>query len=340
LNSTVHPNETLLRIDGSMFEDFEDYSVNHDTHGMRHDEKQELWVRGVWTNDGENTAAGISNLVYKVTFSTEGEDFGIPVCTSAEGINNNLYASCKDPNSAIGIDHATETHRVAIKFLGERWMILKMVNGYPGTSSEDTVTNGGRVSLGREKVSGVLNIGDFFWSDGLKIMIHDVFSNHQNTPTAVIAIYGPEGQLLNMAQIKENQTIDMYATGFETQKLHAYKIAPGYTLEANWIKLAVLSEKLELEDGIFALSDDYGYMWKVTLGWKNKGADENDIEPDHLRTIMLEGNVNANIEMEPNTYIPIIGDTITPWNFYFLGQNNDNNGVFAIAPSNCTVNVE
>ncbi len=237
---------------------------------------------------------------YELTFDGPGsKTVGIPVCTKA---SEGDYTGCKlpVPPSGVVIDDATETHRVQVGFLGGLWIISEMnapvLTPGSGPTAENTMVSGGGVKLAKESVSGILNVGESFQVDCLKIRLDDLEA-HGDVASAIISILDANGNILKKDKVAPGETKDYNING-KSYPVHVYKVAPGYTYGAKWADMAIYSQELDLRDGQTVQSGSSSY--NVSLQWQNLNAapvagsvpqGSDPTAPDALRSITIVSNV-------------------------------------------------
>jgi hypothetical protein len=328
--------EYLLRIDGNMFSPFATQNINDDEAGRAYREEQALWLRGssYYDESPEEVVGDLRFLAYTLKFWGSGDDYGVPVCTTPEGSD---YAYCKlDP--AGDLDYATESHKVNVGFLGEPWIISEMnppvSDMYSGGSSsnnlitETDLREGGMVKLAKESISGVINQGESLPVDDLKFQLDDLEA-HGGITAAIISVVDANGNVLKKDKVGQMQTKEFSIQG-KLYRFHVYKVAPGYTFGAKWADVAIYSKELELESGQHLDPDyDANEFYEVVLGWKNKGADASDPQPDHLRVIGIFGDDVASLssggeeQMEVGDSVPIVQDPVA-WTLTYQGLDITN----------------
>jgi len=129
--------------------------------GKTYTEEQSLWVTGTTTYDETLKAvvANTPNIAYKVDFTQD--LYGLPISTCS----NYNSTTCTATDS-------TERHRVAVKFLGEDWIISSMnaptfaVGALAGNFNTTLFlatqgTSGvNSISLAKESAYGIVHIGE------------------------------------------------------------------------------------------------------------------------------------------------------------------------------------
>ncbi|MGV8176369.1 MAG: S-layer protein [Candidatus Bilamarchaeaceae archaeon] len=293
----------LYRIDGSAFAPFATQSLTDTNSGKNYKEYQNAWIKG-YTNFFDTTLsvdAKLNIFTYSVKFAGASDDYGIPICTTPSNSTN--YEIC-------GNDYKTSTHKVAVKFLGEDWIISEM----SGTSTQETsleskVVKGGYVKLAKESASGVLDQGQCLDLGNVKVCLDDIV---EYTHEAAISIQDANGNVLQRDKVTEATTKEITAGGTK-YRIHVYKTTPGFTFGSKWADMAVFSHELKVESGS-KLDPDYddNKEWKVLVGWKNRGAGQSgdDGYPDHLRTIILYTTDGEKI-LNPTSQYMVEGDSVS-----------------------------
>ncbi|MFA5050221.1 MAG: S-layer protein [Candidatus Micrarchaeia archaeon] len=320
----------LYRIGSSQFTPMVDYTVKDEDATAEYKEVQNFWIGSEslggyvkYQESADNLVLNAPILEYSLKFSGGSNDLGIPICTQAT--NTSLYGTCDDT-------YKTETHKVQVMFLGESWIISEMsAPSDDGTlTTEQRVAPGGYVKLAKESVNGVLNKGEYLTVGDLKFVLDDVSlgTGASNVHPAIVSVYA-EGQTepLTKTQINPSSTTDVAVTGYGTYKVHVYKTAPGYTFGATWADLAIFSDELKLEDNADLDPDlDNNNYWKVSLGWKNKGATSSETAPDHLRSIILWSDevdsLLGDSDWTPGLAVPVVQSPVA-WQLTFAGLDID-----------------
>jgi hypothetical protein len=265
--------------------------------------QQGFWV-GAGTNSSGSTGTGAyydsnsayrqviarpNQLVYNVRFL--GNDYGIPVCTATN--TSGLWARCKSDTDS------TARHRVAVPFLGQKWVISEMTVPVNDTSARQLanangVINGGRVKLAKEADYRIISIGEQIDAGTFKVRLADisVAVGSTNTHPAIMDVLDANDQVVGQIQVTpgDTYTYTQSSTG-NSIKVHVYQTAGGLTLSAKWAEIAIYTDEITLEDGKRynnAASDDSN--WKnvyVSLLWKNRDGGLTDNEADSLREIVL-----------------------------------------------------
>ncbi|MEM3499760.1 MAG: hypothetical protein QXI17_03810 [Candidatus Bilamarchaeaceae archaeon] len=313
----------LYRVTGSMFSPLATVTVKDDNAGKTYKEEQNIWIKGkVEYSDSANEVVGEpSFLAYTLKFSGAADDFGIPVCTTPNGQD---YNACLPGGSQPNIDYATSTHKVAVKFLGEDWIISEMTPP-EGGGSETEIYSGGSIKLAKEAISGLVNQGESLPVDNLKFHLDDLEA-HGDTTSAILSVLDANDNILKKDKVNPGETKEFNING-KLYRVHVYKVAPGYTFGAKWADMAIYAKELKLEDGQ-KLDPDYdnNKEYQVILGWKDRGADNST---DHLRTIILYGDdisalsSGGDQKMSKGDYIPIVQDPVA-WKLTYAGLDITN----------------
>lgn len=310
----------LYRIDGSMFSPLASTTVDDTYAGKSYKETQNVWMNAYtyYGSSDEQIVAPVNILAYSLKFSGATDDLGIQKCTTPT--NSTFYAYCTPTTDS---DYLTSTHKVQLQFLGETWYISEMSPPTTSVTSELTVSPGGYVKLAKESTSGILNVGDSGFDVGdVKIVLDDIEA-HGDTTSAIISVVDKNGAVLKKDKANAGVTKDITVDGV-TYKVHVYKIAPGYTFGAKWADMAIYSKEIKLNDGQ-KLDPDYdsNKYWKVSVGWKNKGASSTDTTLDSLRTIILYTTTTESLipnagTMRKGEFIPMIQDPVN-WKMTYAG---------------------
>jgi hypothetical protein len=301
----------LHRIDGSMFPPFATTTITNNETGNTYSEQQDLWVWGHshYSEAASDIVGQINYLAYSLKFYGSTDDFGIPVCTTPE--NTSDYGSCKGSGGTY--DYATDSHKLKVKFLGEDWFVSEMSPPTDSLTNETKLVGGGYVKLAKESLSGILNKGEFLSVDNLKFQLDQLMARGDNT-AAVFSVLDSNDNVLKKDLVFPGTTKEFTVYG-KTYKFHVWNIAPGYTFEAIWANVSLLSHELKFQHGQSVDPDnDVNKHWVAYLGWKNKGASSTDPYPDHLRKIILFAFDPAKLSsggshiLQVGDYIPILSD--------------------------------
>jgi hypothetical protein len=312
----------MYRIDGGMFSPFATATLTDSSAAKSYSETQDMWLRGDnhYSDTADNVVGKLNFLAYTLRFKGTGDDLGIPVCTTP---TNQDYTACKDVGG--NIDYGTETHKLGVKFLGEDWIISEMSPPIapPNLTSEAGLVAGGFVKLAKESVSGILNQGESLTVDDLKFQLDDLEA-HGDSTSAIISVLDANGNILKKDKVIPGATKEFVVSG-KTYRFHVYKVAPGYTFGAKWADVAIYSKELKLQSGQ-KLDPDYdtNKYYTVYVGWKNKGASSTDVDPDHLRTVIVYAdNINklssgGQTDIKPGDFIPVVMDPVK-WKLSYKG---------------------
>jgi hypothetical protein len=299
----------IYKIDGSMFNALNSEPVEDGYAGKTYTETQNIWLNGYthYGSSDDQVVAPMQLVAYTLKFKGASDDLGIQKCTTPQ--NTSWYAYCTSSSDS---DYLTSTHKVSVTFLGQQWFISEMSPPTTSTTSESTVTPGGYVKLAKESHSGIVNVGDEGFDLGDVRIVLDDLEAHGDTTSSIISIVDKAtGESIKKDKANVGITKEINAGG-KNYKVHVYKIAPGYTYGAKWVDMAVYSDELKLQDGqkLDPDKDDNKY-WKVSVGWKNKGASSSDWMPDSLRTIILytsntESLIPNSGTMRKGEFVPIV----------------------------------
>ncbi len=230
-------------------------------------------------------------IAYNVRFM--GNDYGIPACTATN--TSGYWAGTTAGTIACKSDtDKTARHRVAIPFLGQKWVISDMVNPTAALNSSSAVLNGGRVKLAKEADYRIISIGEQIDAGTFKVRLADisVAVGAENTHPAILDVLDANDQVIGQIQVTpgDTYTYTQSSTG-NSIKVHVYQTAGGLTLSAKWAEIAIYTDEITLEDSKRynnAASDDTN--WRnvyVSLLWKNRDGGGADIIADSLREIVL-----------------------------------------------------
>lgn len=292
MGGNIGPSETFMhRITGADFVPIADSSVYDDNADVTYEESENIWMNGssYYADALYDVTGDVRFAAYTVKFSGESDDFGIPVCTTG---TDGDYTYCKSDAEYADYAYATEAHRVHVKFLGEDWVITGMSAPVVDVSNEIEVAAGGHVKLAKEAVAGIVNQFESLSVAGLRFQLDDL-ETHAGRTAAVISVLNSDDEVLKMDTVYPGQTIEFNIDG-AVYKLHVYMVAPGYSFDAKWADMAILSDEIKIEDGQ-EFDEDSGRFpdWQSFVGWKNKEVSSG--QPDHLRTFGIYADDIATI---------------------------------------------
>ena len=304
---STNAKELLYRIGSSQFTGFADASVSDDqAASVTYTEQQNFWVGSQAgavkydTTDKNIDVNKYSAMVYNVKFM--GNDFGIPVCTG------NLNTSQTDDWTSCATDanERTAKHRVKFKFLGSDWIISDMTASSTTNPSTTAVVAGGQVKLAKEAKYGIVNVGQTLDAGTFKIRLSDisVAVGSTNLHPAIIDILDANEAVVGQVQVNPDSTYTFTQAGTGSSvKIHVYKTAPGFTLNAKWAEMAIYNDEITLKDAsrynlVSSTATDKDF-W-VSLMWKNKdfpggaGLTSSNNQSDSLREIVVYQYENFN----------------------------------------------
>ncbi len=299
----VQKSKNLFRVGGDQFYGFATKTITDPQAGGQYSYQveQNFWTGtsadGVIYDSGSSYRQVVAKLgiaAYNLRFL--GNDFGIPFCTRADesgGTGN--WAWCANDTSST---YATANHRVRMPFLGsaDGWVISSLSAPSTALSSSTTTQNGGIVKLAKEAKYDIVNVGGELDAGTMKIRLADisVATGTANVHPAIIDVLDAAGAVIGQIQVNPGETYTFTQSGTSNQiKVHVYRTAPGFTLNAKWAEIAIYTDEITLQDGQrynLASSGDPNYNVKVSLIWKNKdyvSSGTNSTQADSLREIVL-----------------------------------------------------
>jgi hypothetical protein len=288
----------LYKIGSSQFNGFADYSiVDSQATSMTYTEEQSFWVGSQANKVMYDSASDVrdvvvnkySAMVYSVKFT--GNDYGIPVCTGdLNTTTSDDWNSCGTTSNSM-----TEKHRVGLKFMGGDWIISQLRDPTLTLNSSVSVTNGGEVKLAKEAKYGIINVGGELDAGNLKVRLSDisVATGSDNKHPAIIDVLDANDAVVGQIQVDPGTTYT-FTSGGDTLKIHVYKTAPGFTLNAKWAEMAIYTDEITLKDSSrynLVSSTDTNKDFRVSLMWKNRdytgSTGGNDVSADSLREIVV-----------------------------------------------------
>lgn len=285
-------NEELFRIDGTMFEPFQEATILDNDAGKTYKERQSIFVNthSQYRDTFDAVGGRFKDFIYQIKFTHD--QYGIPVCTKS---NSSSWEYGGGACTTTSTD-ATQNHKVKIKFLGGDWVLTKVDNPTTTILNETNVVSGGEINLAKESVGGIVNVGDSLDAgNGLKIRLDDIKEGTTATEqSAIISVVDANGAVIKQTTVTPGTTQTISTAGGVQTRVRVFKTAPGYTFGAKWADMSVISNELVLKDGdvVEANGDrDKNDKWKVRLGWKNRDTGAVNTS-DHLRTILLYRDIS------------------------------------------------
>ncbi len=292
--------KNLYKIGSGQFTGFADYSmVDTQAVSTTYTEEQNFWVGSTVGGVKYDSSSAYRDIIvnkframaYNLKFT--GNDYGIPVCTG--DLNSTLsddWTSCAtDSNSR------TDRHRLKLKFLGSEWIISEMNDPVLTMRSQVNATSGGTVKLAKEAKYGIVQVGGVLDAGTFQIRLSDisVAVGAANVHPAIIDVLDANEAVVGQIQVDPGSTYTFTQSGTgNTVKIHVYKTAPGFTLNAKWAEMAIYSDEVTLKDGQrynLVSSTDTDKNFKVSLIWKNRdftgSTGGNDSSADSLREIVV-----------------------------------------------------
>ncbi|MCX6772427.1 MAG: S-layer protein [Candidatus Micrarchaeota archaeon] len=291
----------LYRIGGDVFSGFADVAVtDNNAIGAAYTEQQAFWVGAANPTSSVVKYSSNSNIMDvavqkygSMTYSAKfaGTDYGIPVCTGDLATNqSDDWQSCTtDSNSR------TDRHRVKVSFMGGDWVISQMTPPTTALASSTAIINGGLVKLAKEAKYGIINVGQVLDAGTFKVRLSDisVAVGATNTHPAIIDILDANEAVVGQIQVDPGTTYTFTQSGTgNVVKVHVYRTAPGFTLNAKWAEMAIYTDEITLQDGSrynLVSSTDVNQNFEVSLLWKNRdyAAGTTSSNPDSLRQIVV-----------------------------------------------------
>jgi len=288
--------QNLYRIGSGTFTGFADYQISdNQAASASYTEEQNFWI-GTQPNavayDSSSSIKDVavnkySAMAYNVKFS--GNDYGVPICTGElSNADSTDWASCDLTSNS-----RTAKHRVKVQFMGSEWVISEMNNPTTALATSTAVINGGQIKLAKEAKYGIVSVGEVLDAGAFKVSLSDisVATGNDNTHPAIIDILDANDAVVGQIQVSTDQTYT-FNNGGSSVKIHVYKTAPGFTLNAKWAEMAIYTDEIILKDNArynLVSSSDADKNFKVSLLWKNRdwasGADSST--PDSLREIVV-----------------------------------------------------
>ncbi|MFA5929533.1 MAG: S-layer protein [Candidatus Micrarchaeia archaeon] len=282
----------LYRIGAGQFTGFADYAVvDNQASSTSYTEEQSFWVGTRANAVAYDNAAEYRNVIVNkyqaLAYNTKftGNDFGIPFCTTTNGSDD--WTSCLSENDQ------TARHRVKVKFMGSEWVISSLTAPGTNTTSGNDVIAGGTVKLAKEAKYGIINVGGELDAGTFKVRLSDisVAVGSLNTHPAIIDILDANDAVVGQVQVSADTTYTFTQSGTSNQvKIHVYKTAPGFTLNAKWAEMAVYTDEITLDNGKRynnVGSDQPDKNFKVSVLWKNRDYTATSQLADSLREIVV-----------------------------------------------------
>ncbi|MCX6770278.1 MAG: S-layer protein [Candidatus Micrarchaeota archaeon] len=293
--------QLLYRIGATQFTGFVDYAVtDNQAASTTYVEEQSFWIGSgdksvAYDSEFKDIALNQYNaMAYSVKFT--GNEFGIPLCTgNLDSNDSNLWRSCAGDNDK------TQNHRVLIKFMGSEWVISAMTAPSTNLQSATAVMKGGEVKLAKEAKYGIVNVGGQLDAGAFKVRLSDisVATGSGNEHPAIIDVLDANEGVVGQIQVSPGTTFTFTQSGTSNSvKIHVYKTAPGFTLNAKWAEMAIFTDEIILKDSTdgsrynLVSSTNVDKNFKVGLLWKNRdyvtgGSGANNDKPDTLREMII-----------------------------------------------------
>lgn len=297
----------LYRIDGSRYQGFADYAmVDNQATGGTYTELQDVWIGSDANAVAYDSSTAIrdvavnklASFIYSAKFT--GNDYGIPVCTGDLASNDSTnWASCaSDSNSR------TDRHRLGIRFLGEDWIISEITNPTAAQASGTSVAAGGQIKIAKEAKYGIINVGQVLDAGTFKVRLSDisVATGSTNVHPAIIDVLDANDQVVGQIQVDPGTTYTFTQSGTgNSVKIHIYKTAPGFTLNAKWAEMAIYTDEVTLKDAQrynLVSTSHTDKNFKVSLLWKNRdwASASDSSTSDSLRQIVIYNQDDVNSE--------------------------------------------
>jgi hypothetical protein len=290
----------MYKIGSSQYLGFADVPVVDQNAGadFAYTEQQSFWIGGPRNSPGDvyyeasvtygDVVARYNYMAYSIRFI--GNDYGIPMCTGGNRSNGD-WADCADDDQ-----YLTANHRVKIKYLGEDWIISSMTRSTTTDASSTTAVNGGEIKLAKEAKYAIVNVGGVLDAGNFKIRLSDisVAVGSENRHPAIIDVLDANDVVVGQIQVNPGSTYTFTQTGTaNTVKVHVYKTAPGFTLNAKWAEIAIFTDEITLKDNtrIDSSSSGPNKYFYASLMWKNRdytgASGSNDTDADSLREIVI-----------------------------------------------------
>jgi len=285
---------------GGAFTSFNTYTMSDPKSSFSYDEHQSFWFgtldRNILYQHGINDVVilgfegfpAYTAMAYSAKFA--GNDFGVPVCTGDLAISGD-WTSCP-----AGSNSRTDTHRVQIRFMESSWIISQMTPPSAQLASSTAAINGGTVKLAKERVYGIVNVGqqmdDAHFGGSFLIKLSDVTANGD----AVLTIMDPLENVLGKIQVAPGKTYAFAQSGTNNSvKIHVYKTY--YNMRecktcTSWAEMATYSNEITLADNMrynLVNGTHPDKLYKVSLLWKNKdyAGGSSSAQPDSLREAVV-----------------------------------------------------
>ncbi|MFH1448486.1 MAG: S-layer protein [Candidatus Micrarchaeota archaeon] len=291
------------KISGGDFPPMATATVRDTYAGRTYTEEQSLWVYGTTEYDEtlKTVVANTPNVAYKVDFTHD--LYGVPISTCTN------YGASTCVNADL-----TERHRVAIKYLGEDWIISDMTApamvGYNTTSFVATRGSSGvnSISLAKESAYGIVHIGENLTAGAYAIKLADIglATGAGNEHAAAIEIFDANGVLVKEDQIFESSgTYSWTAPDGSKLKIRVYQTQPGYTLASKWAEMAVYSNEITLTDNGAEIDKIDNPGWYAYMYWS---FDPNNNNVTTLKSMVLrkDPNTAVTLKMQKGDSISVI----------------------------------
>lgn len=297
--------KTMYKIGKDNFGPFAAATVSDTKVGTEYVEWENFWLFGNdhWDEADQEVYGEVVFGAYTALFDATG-DYGIPVCPGDEDED---WTTCDDLEKL-------PAHKVFVSFLGEDWVISEIegiTGGTPQAVSDKEVyqIDNAKVTLAKEAVSGIINVGEFLEApSGYKVRLDDISreTGASNSHPAIITVLDANDNEICQDQVYPGSTKDDLCDVSTGVKLHVYQTAPGLNFIAKWAEMAIYKDEIELESNVEFLDDD-DTEWTVQIGWSNKGNESSGGTPEYLRNIILANPDPDDMdEMEAGDVFPVV----------------------------------
>ncbi|MBS3069321.1 S-layer protein [Candidatus Micrarchaeota archaeon] len=291
--------QLLYRIGGAQYSGFAD-SMQADpqaTSEYAYTEEQNFWVGSSSNAIAYDEGSSYRDVVAKYTVAAYnarflGNDYGIPVCTGGDRTAGDWTNCANDTN------YLTANHRLKINFMGGEWVVSAMTRPTTALASSTAAINGGEIKLAKEAKHDIVNVGGVLDAGTFKVRLADISTatGSDNAHPAIIDVLDSNDVIVGQITVNAGSTYTFVQSGTDASvKIHVYKTAPGFTLNAKWAEIAVYTDEIVLRDGQRynqVTTTDPNKNFKVSLIWKNRDyaagdSSQSSTVADSLREIVI-----------------------------------------------------
>jgi len=242
--SPFGPSKYAMKIGGDKLPSLSTQQVMDNRANASYIEEQTIWIGGITkydTNYGMVVLAAPS-IAYQIKFTQDQYGLPVAVCNPSDGAIFPGYGAPRQTaatNASCSIWNRTDRHRVAVRFLGENWIIRDMQPPLSTVADSSETTNGmaegGSISLAKEMAYGTVPIGGVLQNGNYYVKVVSTYETN-GTRYAEIEIRDRNNNLLKIGTITEKSPYVWVAPDASKLYIEAHKInttatPPNYDLQ-------------------------------------------------------------------------------------------------------------